>query len=259
MINRFARLFRPNPQPSLPRTPSLEYLPQTRTDRKRDVSLGGMLPHRQETGAFHPDMPLHPANSRPMSEAESAATRDFKARYEALGRSADQAGAKDRFDSLEYKQTYRREGDAILPNQPELIRGTEWGIHRQPGLYPAGTVVDIHSHPNLPRTGNDIPSETDHRSAHRVRTNALNREGTNLNGCLMYDPVSDAFFGYTGAPTGPRGQLEYQRLYDPFPGPAQGNLQGTQGGGSASSSMNAGDGHSTGSGSSSDGRAETGH
>lgn len=239
MIGRFTRLFRPDPRPAPPRSPSLEYLPRTTADRKRDVKLGSLLPHRETFGEFHPDMPHHPANSRPMTGEEAAAARDFKARYEALGRSAERAGERDRFDALEYKQTYRREGDQIAPNQPGLIFGSEWGIRRQPGLYPAGTVVDIHSHPNIPRPGNNIPSETDHRSAHQVRTNALNREGTDLNGCLMYDPVSDAFFGYSGAPSGPRGQLEYQRLYDPFPAPVdpagkalpalpgQGNAQGT--------------------------------
>jgi hypothetical protein len=265
MISRLARLFRPESRPLPPRSPSLEYLPNTIGDRKRDLKLGSMLPHRNAFGDFHPDMPLHPATSRPMTGVEAAAARDFKARYEALGCSAERAGQRDKFDALEYKQTYRREGGSIVPNQPELIYGTEWGIPSQPGLFPAGTVADIHSHPNVPRPGNNIPSETDHRSAHRARTNALHREGTRLDGCMMYDPVSDAFFGYTGAPTGPRGQLEYQRLYDPFPGPSapaqrplpalpgQGNVPGTPDGASPASSLAGRHGH----GSQETGRAQS--
>lgn len=245
MISRFKAFLRPAPPP--PRSPSLEYLPATVADRKRDLALGSMYPLRRATGVFHPDLPLHPDGYRPMTENESRAARDFKARYQALGREAEAAGRRDRFDALEYKQTYRREGDAIVANQPGLIAGTEWGIPRQSGLYPAGTVVDIHSHPNIPRPGNDIPSETDHRSAHRARTNALHRPGTSLDGCLMYDPITDAFFGYTGAPAGDRGKLAYHRLYDPFPAPGQGNAPHTPGspawGGSPTSSVAGSRGH----------------
>ena len=33
--------------------------------------------------------------------------------------------------------------------------------------------------------------------------------------------MSDAFYGYSGAATGRNGELEYHRLYDPFPAPRQ--------------------------------------
>ena len=220
MIARLTRLFRPNAPPPLQRTPSLDYEPRNLEARKRDLHLGSLYPLRRAVGDFHPDMPLHPAHTRPMSEDEALATRDFKARYQAKAVAAEQRGFKPAFDALEYKQTYRREGERLVPNQHDFIVGTEWGIPRQPGLFPAGTRVDIHSHPNIPRPGNNIPSEADHRSAHRNRTNALNRPGTDLPGAIMYDPVSDVFFGYTGEPTGRTGGLEYQRLYDPFPAPA---------------------------------------
>ncbi len=215
----------------------MDYEPVTKEARKRDLHLGAMFPLRRATGKFHPEMPTYPARTRPMTRDEADATRDFKARYQAKSDAAEARGFKPAFDALEYKQTYRREGDRMLANQPGLIVGTDWGIPHQPGLYPPGTRVDIHSHPNIPRLGNDIPSEADHRSAHRNRTNALNRPGTQLDGSLLYDPVSDAFFGYSGEPSGRHGGLEYARLYDPFPRPTgdkplpplpdQGNLQDT--------------------------------
>ena len=170
------RIFRPNPTAPLHRTPSFDYDPKTLADRKRDLQLGAMYPLRRATGGLHPDMPLHPSQTRPMSREEAEATRDFKARYQAKAESAAGRGFKPAFDALEYKQTYRREGDAVIANQTDLIVGTPWGIKHQLGLFPAGTCVDIHSHPNVPRPGNNVPSEVDHRSAHRNRTNALDRK-----------------------------------------------------------------------------------
>lgn len=220
MMNRFARIFRP----ARPLYPSPEH-PQTPAGSGRSAESAGVLLRFQVPRQVHSATPADPSGTRPMTPMESEAASDFKARYEALGNSAEARGFKPAFDALEFRQTYRLVGDGAIANQEELIVATPWGFRLQSGRYPPGTCVGIHSHANLPRPGN-----------------ALHPPGTALAGSIIYDPVGDAFFRYSGGASGPGGGLEYAGLHDPdtaaggpmeiestsLPLPGHGNMEATE-------------------------------
>ncbi len=210
----------PPPQPTGPvlgHTPSLKYQPMTKADRKTDERLQEMIQYREKKGEAHPDLPTEPAGTREMTAEEAAATRLFRERYFMTGREANITGNRWDFERHEFYQTYRREGQEIVANQPELIMGGFNFIPPQSGRFPPGTRIDIHSHPHQKHPSNAIPSDLDQRVAHQLRTNALHRPGTSISGAIMYYPPEDTFFGYTGELTGRRKRPEFHELVDTFP------------------------------------------
>ena len=192
---------------SLPRTPSLDYLPLTKDDKKVEKYYQGLIKHRSKTGQPHADLPMQPAGKRLMTDEEAAATRIFKAQH---------ARVPDA-DSREYQQTYRREGDEMVANQDGLIPGGPNFVEHQPGMYPPGSRIDIHSHPDIVQPKNAVPSDLDYKTANQLRTNALHRPGTDLSGAILYYPPKDVFYGYSGERTGPNRTPEFHELVDPFP------------------------------------------
>jgi hypothetical protein len=198
-------------------TPSLKYLPASKADARQDETLLEMIRYRERTGHPHPALPLGPTGTRTMTCEEAAATRLFRERYFMAARESDIAGTRFEFDRREYCQTYRREGEDMIPNQPELIVGGFNFVAPQSGRFPPGTCVDIHSHPNVKSPANAIPSDLDQRVAHQLRTNALHRPGTRLDGAIMYYPPADTFYAYTGEFEGPGKRLVFRELIDPYP------------------------------------------
>ena len=203
--------------PVLGHTPSLKYQPLTRADRKTDEHLQEMIRFRERTGDPHPDLPTAPAGIREMTGEEAAATRLFRERYFMTGREANIEGSRWDFERHEFYQTYRREGDDIVANQDRLVMGGFNFVEPQSGRFPAGTRIDIHSHPDMKHPSNAIPSDLDQRVAHQLRTNALHRPGTRMSGAIMYYPPLDTFFAYSGELTGRRKRPEFHELADPFP------------------------------------------
>jgi hypothetical protein len=195
------RIFRP-PQ----RTPSLEYKPKTKDDKQVAGYYQNIRAHHNRTNTIHPDMPLGPAGSRAMTPDEAAATRIFKDQHDRVPDT-----------QVEYMQTYRREGDEIVANQQGLIQGERTRVGGVSGLYPPGSRIDIHSHPDVHKLTNSIPSDLDYLHAHHARTNKLHRPGTEMDGAIMYYPPTQTFFGYTGERVGPQRRPEFLELRDPFP------------------------------------------
>ncbi|MDB5106029.1 MAG: hypothetical protein JWP91_3718 [Fibrobacteres bacterium] len=238
------KIFRP-----AQRTPSLEYKPQTKVDKRDAAYYRSIRAFRDQTGFIHPDIPMQPAGRRLMTPDEAAATLIFRDHH-------------DRVDDpqVEYLQTYRREGGEIVANQDQLIRGGHVHVDNVPGLYPPGSRIDIHSHPDVDRPLNAVPSDADYLHAQQVRTNALHREGTEMTGGIMYYPPTRTFFGYTGERVGPGMRPEFHELI-PRPGDTSKPLPPIPDPGPSASiaswdSLSASDGHST---DPSSGHAESGH
>jgi hypothetical protein len=203
------------PPPERPPSPSLNYHPRTDEDRQISVYLESLVEFRENTDETHPAIPSERAGKVKMTSEEVAATRIFRGQYQAVRRLCSEHKTVDDVRKMEFRQTYRKDGNEIVANQ-SLMVGEKDRVDAQSGMYPPHTLFDIHSHPDIPHPLLALPSEADYGVAHANATNALHREGTNVK-MLLYYPPTDTFFRFSVKREGTTGIPQFHQLSDRHP------------------------------------------